>query len=70
MELRFGEWLKTILRIGIPIGRKKKAFRIKKRLLYIYLYWYVIEYYLTRERVVFKGQSYNIMLITMVKVYF
>jgi len=24
MELRFGEWLKTILRIGIPIGRKKK----------------------------------------------
>jgi len=33
----------------------KEAFRINKRLLYIYLYQYAIEYYLTRERVVFKG---------------
>jgi len=35
-----------------------KALRINKRLLYIYLYQYVIEFYLTREWVVFKGQSY------------
>lgn len=59
MELRFGEWLKTILRIGIPIGRKKKrSGLIKGCFIYIYLYQYVIEFYLTREWVVFKSQSY------------